>query len=103
MLSSHPNTHQTTAIAYFMVHPPKSSANFSMSRTLLLSSSLTPTLMTNDPILLNLHRLLIPQRIQFKLLPHPIKLSITRPCPISLSSFTTILHHAASVLLDRTS
>ncbi|KAF7644684.1 hypothetical protein LDENG_00217650 [Lucifuga dentata] len=47
MLSSY--TDSTTAITYFMAHPPKSSANFSTSRTLLLGSSFTPTLMTTLP------------------------------------------------------
>ncbi|KAF7651692.1 hypothetical protein LDENG_00107050 [Lucifuga dentata] len=48
MLSSHPDS--TTAIASFMAHSPKSSANFSMFRTLLLGSSLTPVLVTTLPV-----------------------------------------------------
>ncbi|KAF7660248.1 hypothetical protein LDENG_00285480 [Lucifuga dentata] len=55
-----------------MAHPPKSSANFSTSRTLLLGSSLTPALVTTLPL-------------------------------SYMSSFTTVLHHTASVLLDQTS
>ncbi|KAF7645779.1 hypothetical protein LDENG_00198460 [Lucifuga dentata] len=62
------------------------------SRTLLLGFSLTSTLVTT----LASHWLPIPQQIQFKLLFITYKGSITRSHP-------TILHHAASVLLDQTS